>query len=443
MKARETIVTSNSDDYAFEERQRRRGRRTWIWFLVVALIILLLAILIYHFVSAGKAASAAANKAPQRATPVTGAKASPGNIGVYDVGLGGVTPVYTVTVHSRVDGQLMNVYYKEGQRVTKGAPLVELDPRPYQVQLTQAEGQLIKDQASLDNARVDLNRYLTLLPKNAVPEQTVATQKATVAQDEGAVKTDQGNIDSAKLNLVYCHITSPITGKVGLRLVDPGNIVHAADTNGLMVITQMEPITVIFTISEDQLPAVLQKFHAGKKLQVDAYDRENKTKISTGYLMTIDNQIDPTTGTVKLRALFDNKDDSLYPNQFVNAHLLVEEKQNVLLVPNVAIQRNGNATFVYLVKPDQTVTMRAVKVGTTQGLEAEIDSGLQAGDIVVTSGVDKLQEGSKVVVHLGENAGTAPAGSGSQGVTPAANGQPQSGSNPNPGGHGKGAGKQQ
>ncbi len=328
--------------------------------------------------------------------PVTAATAHKGDIGVYYTGLGAVTPLYTVTVKSRVDGQLMKIYYKEGQTVREGAPLVEIDPRPFEVQLTQAQGQLIKDQAALQNARIDLARYQELLKRNAVAEQQLATQQATVTQDEGTVKTDQGQIDSAKLNLVYCHITSPITGRVGLRLVDPGNIVHAADTNGLMVITQIEPISVIFTISEDQLPPVIKRFRAGERLGVDAYDRDLKKKLSHGTLATMDNQIDQTTGTLKLRAIFDNKDDALFPNQFVNARLLVEEKQGVTLVPTAAIQRNSQKTYVYLVKPDQTVTVRNVTLGTTEGDEAEVASGLVPGDVVVTTGVDKLQEGSKV-----------------------------------------------
>ena len=340
--------------------------------------------------------------------PVTAATAHKGDIGVYYTGLGAVTPIYTVTVKSRVDGQLMKIYYKEGQTVRQGAPLVELDPRPFEVQLTQAQGQLIKDQAALENARIDLVRYQELIKRNAVAEQILATQQATVTQDEGAVKTDQGQIASAKLNLVYCHITAPITGRVGLRLVDPGNIVHATDTNGLMVIAQIEPISVIFTISEDQLPPVVQRFRAGQKLQVDAYDRDLKKKLSQGTLLTLDNQIDPTTGTLKLRAIFDNKDDALFPNQFVNARLLVEQKHGVTLVPTAAIQRNSQKTYVYLVKPDQTVTVRNITLGTTEGDEAEVASGLVPGDVVVTTGVDKLQEGSKVNAQVTDGNGPRP-----------------------------------
>ena len=266
--------------------------------------------------------------------PVVAAKAHKGSIPVYYTGPGSVTPIYTVTVKSRVDGQLMEIHYKEGDLVKAGDPLLEIDPRPYEVQLKQAEGQLLRDQALLENAKIDLTRYKTLLSQNAVPEQQLATQQALVTQDEGIVKTDQGAIDSAKLNIVYCHITSPIGGRIGLRLVDPGNIVHASDTNGLLVITQINPISVIFTIAEDQLPVVQQKLLAGEHLKTDAYDRASNTKLTTGTLTTLDNQIDPTTGTLRLRATFDNKTNALFPNQFVNIRLLVQLKQGVTLIPD-------------------------------------------------------------------------------------------------------------
>jgi multidrug efflux system membrane fusion protein len=371
--------------------------------LVLLVLVALVAYIIFRRPSKTQNAAARSGAGGPRGAmviPVVAAKAQKGDIGVYYSGLGSVTPIYTVTVKSRVDGQLMNVFYKEGQTLNKGALLAEIDPRPFQVQLTQAEGQLLKDEAALQNARVDLQRYETLLPKNAVPEQQVATQKAVIAQDEGAVKTDQGNIDNAKLNLAYSRITAPITGRVGLRLVDPGNIVHATDANGLMVITQVQPISVIFTISEDQVPAVISAVHAGRKLEVEAYDREMKTRIAQGTLATVDNQIDQTTGTLRLRAVFNNKDGTLFPNQFVNARMLVQQKTGVTLVPTAAIQRNSQMSYVYLVKPDQTVTVRAVNVGTTEGNNTEVASGLAPGDVVVISGVDKLQEGTKVTVHF-------------------------------------------
>ena len=252
----------------------------------------------------------------------------------------------------------------------------------------------------LDNAKIDLARYQTLLTQNAVPEQQLTTQKSLVAQFEGNIKTDQAAIDSAKLNLVYSHITAPITGRIGLRLVDPGNIIHASDTNALLVITQIQPISVIFTLPEDQLPAVLQKMRGGQRLRVDAYDRDWKAKVAEGWLTTLDNQIDQTTGTLKLRATFANENDALFPNQFVNARLLVEEKQGVTLLPAAAIERNSQTTYVWVVKPDSTVTVRPVSVGTTEGDHTEITSGISPGEVVVMTGVDKLQEGSKVNPHF-------------------------------------------
>jgi len=336
---------------------------------------------------------------------VVAAKTRKGDIGVYYTGLGAVTPIYTVTIRSQISGYLMQVLYKEGQIVNKGDALAEIDPRPYQVMLEQAQAGLARDQATLENAKVDLKRYQVLTPLKAVPEQQLATQEAMVKQDHAIVQTDQAQIDNAKLDLVYCHITAPIAGRVGLRLIDPGNYVTANDATGLVVITQIEPISVIFPLSEDQLPAILAKMHAGARLKVEAYDREMKTKIAQGWLSTIDNQIDPTTGTVKLRANFDNQDGSLFPNQFVNVRLLVEEKQGVTLMPTAAVQRNSQTTYVFLVKPDSTVTVRPITIGTTEGDDAEISSGLSPGDVIVMTGVDKLQEGSKVRVQMyGEKA---------------------------------------
>ena len=331
-------------------------------------------------------------------TPVVVAKAMTGNIGVYVTGLGAITSIYTVTVKSRVDGQLLSVHFKEGDYVHQGDPLIEIDTRPYEAIVVQTEGQLVRDQALLANARVDLTRYETLLAQDAIPEQQLATQRALVTQYEGTVKNDQGLLDAARLNVTYSHIPAPISGIVGLRLVDPGNIVHAADTTGMVVITQIQPISVIFTVGEDQLPPILQKLRAGQKLQVDAWDRELKNKIATGHLDTVDNEIDPTTGTLKLRALFDNENRALFPNQFVNARLLQQEKNGVTLLSSAAIQRNTNQIYVFLVKPDNTVTVKTITVGTTEGDNSEITSGLKAGDQVVMTGVDKLQEGSKVTV---------------------------------------------
>jgi len=307
-----------------------------------------------------------------------------------------VTPLATVTVHSRVDGQLSSVHYREGDTVHKGDLLVEIDDGPYRAALTQAEGQLLRDQATLENARLDLARYQELVPLKAIPEQQLATQQAAVHQYEGTVKVDAGQIESARVNLAYTKITAPITGRVGLRLVDAGNIVHASDASGLLVITRMDPISVIFTISEDQLQAVQSSEAAGRALEVDAYDRAMKTRLATGSLSTLDNEIDPATGTLKLRATFANPKGALFPNQFVNARLLVQEKRGVTLVPTAAVQRNAQSTYVYVVKPDSTVTVRQVTIGTTEGDDSEVVSGLTPGDVVVLTGVDKLQEGSRV-----------------------------------------------
>jgi multidrug efflux system membrane fusion protein len=343
-------------------------------------------------------------------TPVVATRAVKGDIQIYDSGLGAVTPIYTVTLKSRVDGQLMTVAFKEGQLVRIGDTLLEIDPRPYQVALEQAEGQMARDQALLQNARVDLDRYRILVSQQAVPEQQYATQEALVKQDEGIIKTDQAAIDSAKLNLVYCHITSPISGVIGLRLVDPGNIVHASDANGLLVITQIDPISVIFTLAEDQLPPVLQKIHAGQKLPVQAWDRDLKNKIVDGTLETSDNQIDPTTGTLRLRAVFANPNFRLFPSQFVNARLLVDTHRGVTLLENAAIQRNTQNTYVWLVNPDATVSIRTVTTGVTDSGKTEILSGLNPGDEVVMVGVDKLQDGGKVNAQVpGEAAPQNPA----------------------------------
>jgi multidrug efflux system membrane fusion protein len=411
--------------------QRPRSGKGWIWLLVL----LVAAAAGYYFYSksggnpgAGNAPAAGGAGGPGGrgrgfgATPVVAARAKKGDISVYVEALGNVTPLSTVTIKSRVDGQLMEVKYKEGDIVQQGAPLVEIDTRPYQVALEQAEGQLLRDQALLANANVDLSRYAGLLKQNAIPEQQYATQKALVAQEEGVVKTDQGQIDAAKLNLVYCHIASPITGRVGLRLVDAGNIVHASDAAGLVVITQIQPISVVFTIPEDKLHTVLPRYRAGQKLPVEAWDRDAGTfsdphkKFATGALSTIDNEIDQTTGTLRLRAIYPNADNALFPNQFVNVRLLVEQKRGVVLVPNGAVQITTDNKYVYLVKPDSTVTVRNIVVGTTEGDQTEVVSGLNAGDVLVMQGVDKLNEGSKVVVTIaGEQPAAGTGGSGGHG----------------------------
>jgi multidrug efflux system membrane fusion protein len=402
MNLKTSLPTPLAEDTPKAPRKSKSG---WIWLLILVAA----AVGAYYFWpkgtnTAGSTTSpgATGGKKGRGAglTPVVATKARRGNIGVYITGLGSVTPINTVTLKSRVDGQLMKVNYTEGELVHEGDALIEIDTRPYQVQLDQAEGQLMRDQALLDNAKVDLKRYEILLQQNAIPEQQLATQKALVAQDEGIVKTDQSQIDSAKLNLVYCHITAPITGRVGLRLVDPGNIVHASDTTGLLVITQVQPISVVFTIGEDKLPEVLKRWHAGQKLPVEVWDRADQNKIGTGTLKTVDNQIDPTTGMIRLRADFPNQDETLFPDQFVNVRLLEQEKQGVTLVTSAAVQRTTSTTYVYVVKPDSSVTVRQVVEGTSEGDDTEIVSGLEPGDVVVMSGVDRLTEGAKVTVQF-------------------------------------------
>src|SRR5919109_1205795 len=282
--------------------------------------------------------------------PVVAAVAQHGDLPVYFNGLGTVTAFNTVTVRSRVDGQIVNVAFKEGQFVHEGDLLVQIDSRPFQVQLEQAEGQRAKDQAQRKDAEANLERYKLLFKEGVIPQQQLDTQAALVGQFDGAIKSDQSQVDNAKLQLTYCHITAPINGRVGLRLVDPGNIVHASDANGIVVITQLQPITVIFTIPEDSLPQVQQQLRTGRRLAVDAFDRDMKRKLASGALLSTDNQIDPTTGTVKLKAIFQNADNTLFPNQFVNARLLVDTLRDVILVPNAAIQHSPQTAFVYVVK---------------------------------------------------------------------------------------------
>jgi multidrug efflux system membrane fusion protein len=288
--------------------------------------------------------------------------------------------------------------------VSAGDVIAEIDPRPFQVQLLQAQGQKEKDEAFLANARVDLERYRVLYSQNAIPQQQLATQVSTVNQYEAMVKADEGAIESAKLNLTYAQITAPITGRIGLRLVDPGNIVHASDQNGLLVITQLQPITVVFNIAEDYIPQVMKKLQAGQRLPVDAWDRDFKAKIATGTLLTIDNQVDANTGTVRFKATFPNSDNSLFPNQFANARLLIDMKRNTILIPTPAVQRGPQASFVFVVRPDSTVEMRNIVPGPVERGTASVDEGLTPGEEVVTEGVDKLQQGTKVTVSQNQTA---------------------------------------
>jgi membrane fusion protein, multidrug efflux system len=336
-----------------------------------------------------------AQAAAPHAVSVAVAKVQQQDVPVYLVGLGSVTAFYTANIKSRVDGQIMRVNFQEGQVVKEGDLLILIDPRPYQVQMEQMQAQLFKDQATLRDAQLNLQRYTTLIPSGSIAQQQVDTQKSLVDQLDGQVRTDQAQIDNAKLQLVYCNITAPFTGRVGLRQVDPGNIVHAADTNPMLILTQLQPIAVIFTLPEDQLPTVAQHMK-NSTLLVEAYSRDDQTKLATGKLQTIDNQIDQTTGTAKLKAVFDNKDDQLWPNQFVNANLLLETRKNSTVLPTAAILRGPQGAFVYLVKPDKTVEARTVTISLTQGNITTTTSGLIPGDTVVTDGQDKLQTGSKI-----------------------------------------------
>jgi len=379
----------------------------WIWLLLL-LAAAGGAYLWYPRTAAGDSKSKGGDKgmnSANHAVPVIAALSRQGDMPVYLNGLGNVTAFNTVTLRTRVDGQIMKVAFTEGQLVKEGDLLIEIDPRPFQVMLAQAEAQKAKDEALLQNAMLDRERYKVLFAQEAIPKQQYDTQMSTVAQMEATVKSDQAAIDSAKLNLVYCRITSPLTGRIGLRLVDQGNIVHASDASGLVVIAQVQPIAVIFNIAEDSLPSVRKRMQNGAPLRVDAYDRDLKMKLAEGRLLTIDNQIDQSTGTVRFKAQFENVDNSLFPNQFVNARLLLDQKRNAVLIPTAAIQRSPQSAFVYVVKPDNTAEVRQIVTTLSEGDEAAVDRGLEPGEIVVVDGVDKLQQGTKVVVRM-----TAPKG---------------------------------
>jgi len=364
-----------------------------------------------------KPGSARANVATT--VPVSVSTAERRDMPYYLTGLGSVNAFYTDSIKTRVDGELTQVNFKEGQFVNKGDLLVVIDPRPYQVALEQAQAMLFKDQASLRDAKLNYERYKGLLENSgAMSQQQVDTQGSLVDQLEGAVRTDQAAIDSAKLNLVYCHITSPISGRVGLRLVDPGNIVHATDTNPLLVITQLQPIAVLFTLPEDQLPSVAQHMEKNT-LEVDAYSRDDQTKLAAGKLLTIDNQIDQSTGTGRLKGVFENKDNSLWPNQFVNIHLLLEIRKNSTVIPSAAIQRGPQGTYVFVTKSDSTVDIRPVTVAFTQENLSTIASGVAPGDVVVTDGQDKLQEGSKIEIRAPAAPVNQPQTAGTQPPSPA------------------------
>jgi multidrug efflux system membrane fusion protein len=346
---------------------------------------------------------------PRPAVSVAIAPVKQQDVPVYLSGLGSVTAFNTANLKSRVDGQIMKVNVREGQDVRQGELLIEIDSRPYQVQLEQMQAQLFRDQAQLRDAKLNLERYTSLIPSGSIAQQQVDTQKATVDQLEGTVRTDQAQIDSAKLNIVYCHITAPFSGRVGLRQVDSGNIVHASDANPMLILTQLQPIAVIFTLPEDVLPSVAQQMKRGT-LEVDAFSRDDQTKLATGKLQTIDNQIDPATGTAKLKAVFDNRDSKLWPNQFVNADLLLETRKNSTVVPTASVLRGPQGPYVYAMNADKTVQDKPVVISLTQGDTTVVTSGVNPGDTVVTDGQDKLQRGSHI-----EPRNVAPSGGASGG----------------------------
>lgn len=401
------------------------SRRLWIWFLVAAgLIGAAGAAYYFYFMAApavdlqkpavgGGPAGRRPGFDPARAMPVLAEPAKITDVSVYLSGLGSVMPLATVTVKSRVDGQLLKVFFQEGQSVKRGDLLAEIDSRAFQVQLAQAEGQMAKDQALLKNAQADVERYRILFGQDSVSKQQLDTQESLVRQYEGTIKADQSAIDGARLQLDYCRISAPIGGRVGLRQIDVGNIVRAADANGLVVITELQPISVLFALPEDNVPAVMKKLKAGDKLPVEAYDRSNKVKLATGTLITADNQIDAATGTVKLKAQFPNGDFALFPNQFVNVRLLLDVQRGAIVIPGSAVQRGARGTFVYVVKSDNTVTVRPVRLGPVQGERVAIDSGLEAEEIVVVDGTDKLREGAKVELP-GRDAAVARPGDGTR-----------------------------
>jgi multidrug efflux system membrane fusion protein len=419
-----TEATTNQESNVFapeapQPGDAKKGKsRAWLWLLVLCL----LGGGAYYLSRGGAAQNA--NKAGKqdskqgsRGVPVVTATSHKGDMEIFLNGLGNVTALNTVTVRTRVDGQLDKVAFTEGQMVKSGDLLVQIDPRPYQVQLEQAEGQMARDEAQLKNARIDQERYKVLLQQDSVPKQQYDTQVATVNQAEGTVKSDQAAIDSAKLQIVYCRITSPLTGRIGLRLVDQGNMVHATDANGLAVITEVQPIAVVFNITDSSVPQVVQKMRAGAKLRVDAYDKAMTKRIASGELLTIDNQIDLTTGTLRFKAIFPNGDGSLFPNQFVNARLLIDTKRNTVIIPEAAVQRKPQGTYTYVVKNDNgvaSVEERDIVLGPVEGDQRSVESGLAPGEVVVIEGVDKLQPGSKVIPRqIG-----APAGSGGAGARP-------------------------
>lgn len=388
-------TATDTPDPAFGHSTRKQ--RIWrVGLIVVAVILIVAAVLIWRHHEATEAAAAAARRAAAAGITVTTATAKTGDISVYLDAIGTVTPVYTNSITSQVNGLVVAVGFKEGQLVRKGDPLIEIDSRPYRATLLQAQGTLERDQNVLAQAQMDLTRYRAALARNAIAQQMVDDQEKLVLQDQGTVKNDQGTVQFDQLQVEYCHITAPISGQIGLRLVDPGNVVQATGATTLAVITQMQPITVIFTLPEDSLGPVVGRLRENAKLSVDVFDRTAQTKIASGQLLALDNQIDTTTGTVKVRSIFDNKNSALFPNQFVNTRLLVNTLQGVTLVPASTVQQNGRSSFVYVIQND-VAHLRAVKPGVTDGGMTQVDS-VKSGEIVADSSFDKLQDNAKVAV---------------------------------------------
>jgi multidrug efflux system membrane fusion protein len=398
------VVTPASPLAVLREKIRAAPR----WAVIVAALVLLA--LLAWLLTPSKAARAPAGGrfAGSGPMPVVVANARTGEMPITLIGLGTVTPLATVTVQSQISGQIMHIAFKEGQAVKTGDPLIQIDPRPYQVTLEQAQGALSRDKALLANARVDLDRYQTLFAQDSIAEQQLATQKSLVAQYEGNVRTDQGQIDAAKLNLTYCHIVSPITGRLGLQQVTVGNYVTPAEPNGLVVVTQLQPITVVFTLPEDDIPPLLKQMRAGAALPVTAWDRTNTQQLATGTLQSIDSQIDTTTGTIRLKAIFANDDQALFPQQFVNVVLLLDTLHGATLIPQSGVERGAPGTYVYVVNADETVSVRKVALGPGDATNITVTQGLAAGETIVVDGADKLKDGAKVLVR--QRGGTGAAG---------------------------------
>jgi multidrug efflux system membrane fusion protein len=406
-----TIPTSSDQQMPSSSSCARLGlfQRWWFWGWLIVL-----AGGGYGYWHGGDARRGAAGGDARGASPVGVALARTSDVRRYLTGLGSVMPTATATVRSRVDGQLMSLHFREGQLVREGDLLAELDPRPYQIAVAQAEGQLARDQALLHAARLDLQRYHTLQEQDSIAGQQVDAQAALVKQYEGTVKSDQGNLDSANLQLKYASVRAPLSGRTGLRQVDVGNIVQASDANGIVVITQLQPATAVFSIPEDSIPAVMQQLQAGHRLLTEAWDRGQRNRLAEGVLLTIDNQVDAATGTVKLKAQFPNTDHALFPNQFVNIRMLLDTLRGATVVPGTAIQRGAQGLFVYVVRQDNTVTVRKVKTGPAEGDVTVIEDGVVGGETVVVDGIDRLREGARVEPVRRNGAGAPATGNGDE-----------------------------